>query len=318
MKNEMMLLQKDLPHFVHEPRAFVRRLLDSIVTFDMAQEASWYLVAENVETFSADSALCIPDYEQCPDPSGHPDQPVPAPVLALSADEKMKLTKGEMVGLTDGTWVLPCQDSRGVLFSYLVCKGVNKKQQERLKEFWLTLKNWIAVSFSYWMATRKTYVDDVTDLFNQRYLPMVLDKEIQRCARSGGKFTVLFLDIDYFKMVNDSKGHWVGSKLIRELGQIIKSNVRGADFPFRYGGDEYVVVLIDTDAKQAVHVAERIRKCVEGTDFLIDGHNIRLTVSIGLATYPDHAATSEEVMKLADEAMYYGKSKSRNIVFIAS
>ncbi len=316
MKNEMMLIQKDLPHFVHEPRAFVRRLLDAVVSCDLAQEASWYLAAENMETYSADSALCIPDYEQNPELL---DKSMAAPALALSAEEKAKLAKGEMVYLSDDkTWILPCNDSRGVLFSYLVCKGVSEKQHERLKEFWMTLKNWMGVSFSYWMATRKTYVDDVTDLFNQRYLPLVLDKEIQRCARSGGKFTVLFLDIDYFKMVNDSKGHWVGSKLIRELGQIIKSNVRGADYPFRYGGDEYVVILIDTDAKQAVHVAERIRKCVEGTDFLIDGHNIRLTVSIGLATYPDHAATSEEVMKLADEAMYYGKSKSRNIVFIAS
>lgn len=316
MKNEMTLLQKDLPHFVHEPRAFVRRLLDAVVSFGMAQEASWYLVAENIEIYSADSALCIPDFEQSPEPL---DKVHASASLALSAEDKEKLAKGEMVCIqSEKTWVLPCNDSRGVLFSYLVCKGVSEKQQERLKEFWITLKSWMGVSFSYWMATRKTYVDDVTDLFNQRYLPMVLDKEIQRCARSGGKFTVLFMDIDYFKMVNDSKGHWVGSKLIRELGQIIKSNVRGADYPFRYGGDEYVVILIDTDAKQAVHVAERIRKCVESTDFLIDGHNIRLTVSIGLATYPDHAATSEEVMKLADEAMYYGKSKSRNIVFIAS
>lgn len=315
MKNEMMLLQKDLPHFVHQPSVFVRRLLSAIVEFGMAQEARWYSAIDNLETYSADTALCIPEYDQVPELVNNAS----VPPLNLDPEVKAKLNKGEPQFLSnENIWLYPLCDSLGMPFSYLYCKGVSEKQSERLKEFWMTLKNWMGVSFSYWMATRKTYVDDVTDLFNQRYLPLVLDKEIQRCGRSGQKFTVLFMDIDYFKMVNDSKGHWVGSKLIRQLGQIIKSNVRGADYPFRYGGDEYVVILVDTDAKQAVHVAERIRKCVESTDFLIDGHSIRLTVSIGLATYPDHAKTSEEVMKLADEAMYYGKSKSRNIVFIAS
>lgn len=316
MKNEMMLLQKDLPHFVHEPQVFVLRLLKSMVESGMSSEARWYLVADNVENYTADSALCIPEYSQFPELA---NKQAKAPALKINKAEKAKLDKGEPVYLEqEKLWTYPLADSRGIAFSYLVCPGVNEKQQERLKEFWMMVKNWMGVSFSYWMTTRKTYVDDVTDLFNQRYLPIVLEKEIQRCQRVNGKFTVLFLDIDYFKMVNDSKGHWVGSKLIRQLGQIIKSNVRGADFPFRYGGDEYVVILVDTDAKQAVHIAERIRKCVEETDFLIDGHSIRLTVSIGLASYPDHAATSEAVLKLADEAMYYGKTKSRNIVFIAS
>lgn len=316
MKNELMLLPKDLPHFVHEPEAFVLRLLKSVVDSSMATEARWYLAAESVENYTADSSLCIPEYAQIPELS---NKQMKVPPLKVSKDEKAKLDKGEPQLLKDeNLWAYPLTDSRGVLFAYLVCPSANEKQQERLKEFWMMQKNWLGVSFSYWMTTRKTYVDDVTDLFNQRYLPIVLDKEIQRCQRMNGKFTVLFLDIDYFKMVNDSKGHWVGSKLIRQLGQIIKANVRGADFPFRYGGDEYVVILVDTDAKQALHIAERIRKCVEETDFLIDGHSIRLTVSIGLASYPDHAATPEEVMKLADEAMYYGKSKSRNIVFIAS
>jgi len=316
MKNEMMLLQKDLPHFVHEPEVFVLRLLKSVVESGMATEARWYLVADNVENYTADASLCIPEYVQIPELA---NKQMKVPPLKFSKVEKEKLDKGEPLFLEkEQLWVYPLVDSRGVLFSYLACPNVEEKQQENLKEFWMTMKNWLGVSFSYWMTTRKTYVDDVTDLFNQRYLPIVLDKEIKRCQRMNGKFTVLFLDIDYFKMVNDSKGHWVGSKLIRQLGQIIKSNVRAADFPFRYGGDEYVVILVDTDAKQAVHIAERIRKCVEETDFLIDGHSIRLTVSIGLASYPDHAATPEEVMKLADEAMYYGKSKSRNIVFIAS
>lgn len=166
-------------------------------------------------------------------------------------------------------------------------------------------------------AKGETFLDDLTGLHNQKFMNMVLDTEIHRSARNKVRFSVLFMDIDYFKSVNDTKGHWVGSRLLVELSRIIKSLTRRSDYCFRYGGDEFVVILPDTDQQGAMIAAERLRKKVEGTEFLIDGVSMNLTLSIGIATYPDHAQSHKEIIQMADQAMYSGKHKSRNIVFLA-
>lgn len=176
----------------------------------------------------------------------------------------------------------------------------------------------IGFGYQLWEARNLSYSDDLTDLYNQRYLPHVLDTEISRAKRSCTKFSVLFMDLDHFKKVNDSRGHWVGSKLLVEVGKIVKGNIRTCDYGFRYGGDEYVVILVDTDIKGAEVVGERLRKEVEDADFVVDGHNIKLTISVGVACFPDHAASRQDIIKMADEAMYLGKHKSRNIVYVAS
>lgn len=176
------------------------------------------------------------------------------------------------------------------------------------------------VSFAYEMldARNQSYVDEVTGLYNQRYLPMVLDHEISRNRRDEAQFCLLFLDIDYFKMVNDGRGHLVGSRLLLELGKILKAQVRSCDYTFRYGGDEFIVLLGNSNAENSKKVAERIRKAVESHTFSVEGHNLNLTVSIGLACFPEHAQTASGLIQIADQAMYYGKRKSRNIVFVAS
>jgi len=167
-------------------------------------------------------------------------------------------------------------------------------------------------------AKNQSYIDEVTGLYNQRYLPMALEHEIQRTKREKTKFTLLFLDIDFFKLVNDGRGHWVGSKLLLELGKVLKAQVRACDYTFRYGGDEFIVILGNADSEQARKVAERIRTAIESHTFAVEGHNLNLTVSIGLAAYPEHAQSAVGLIELADQAMYYGKRKSRNIVFVAS
>ncbi len=175
----------------------------------------------------------------------------------------------------------------------------------------------IEFGYQLWEARNLSFSDDLTDLYNQRYLPHVLDTEISRARRTCTKFSVLFMDLDHFKKVNDSKGHWVGSKLLVEVGKVVKSNIRSCDYGFRYGGDEYVVILVDTDVKGAEIVGERLRKEVEEAHFLVDGHRIKLTISVGVACFPDHAANRQDIIKMADEAMYLGKHKSRNIVYVA-
>ncbi len=172
--------------------------------------------------------------------------------------------------------------------------------------------------FGFWQAKNLSYIDELTGLFNQKYLALLLDREIERSRRQTTNFTVLFLDIDYFKRVNDSKGHLVGSKLLIACAEVLKDCIRLCDFAFRYGGDEFVVVLPNANAQESQVIAQRIRAQVEQTPFLIDGSEIRLTISIGLAAYPQHAETSEQIIRMADEALYQGKNKSRNIVYIAS
>jgi diguanylate cyclase (GGDEF)-like protein len=167
------------------------------------------------------------------------------------------------------------------------------------------------------LARTQSYMDDLTSLYNQRYLPTVFEREIQRMGRLNKKFSVLFMDIDFFKRINDTRGHWIGSKLLVEVAKVIKSHTRACDCSFRYGGDEFLTVLVDTTPENSHKVAERIRAAVEQTDFVIEGETMKLTLSIGLAVFPDHAKSTVDLIKLADQAMYYGKRKSRNIVFLA-
>ncbi len=177
---------------------------------------------------------------------------------------------------------------------------------------------YIAFAYNHLDAKNLSYLDELTGLYNQRYLPMVLAHEIERSKRDSAQFSLLFLDIDYFKMVNDGRGHWVGSKLLVELGNILRAQVRTCDYAFRYGGDEFIILLGSSNAENSKRVAERIRKAVEEHSFNIEGHSMKLTISIGLAAYPEHAQTAQGLIQLADQAMYYGKRKSRNVVFVAS
>lgn len=173
-------------------------------------------------------------------------------------------------------------------------------------------------SLHYAEARSLCYIDDVTEFYNQRYLGMALDTEISRARRGKTPFSVLFIDIDHFKKVNDNQGHLIGSKILKQLSKILKKNIRSVDYGFRYGGDEYVLLLVNTPQKTAELVAERIRSEVQAHVFQIDGIDLKITLSIGVATYPDHAATKEQIVDMADKAMYEGKNKSRNIVFVAS
>lgn len=169
----------------------------------------------------------------------------------------------------------------------------------------------------HWQAQSETFCDDLTGLFNQKFMAQVLEAEIMRASRANGRFAVLFMDIDHFKAINDHQGHWVGSKVLVELARVIRRHIRKSDYAFRYGGDEFVVILPETSSEAACTAAERIRGLIEATDFLIDGAHLRLTLSIGIAGFPEHAQTHREIIRLADEAMYCGK-KSRNIVFVAN
>ncbi len=159
------------------------------------------------------------------------------------------------------------------------------------------------------------YLDDLTHLYNTRYLDLALGREI-----GGGRpFTVLFMDLDHFKNVNDQHGHLSGSRLLIEVGRVLRACVRDEDVVVRYGGDEYVVLLVGIDSGGGLKVAERIRRAIEDHRFLSrEGSRVRITASIGLASFPEHAEAKAEILDFADRAMYRGKRSTRNVVYMAS
>lgn len=162
------------------------------------------------------------------------------------------------------------------------------------------------------------YIDDLTKLYNNRYLNVVLDRELKRSERYRNFFSVLFMDLDFFKRVNDTHGHLVGTRVLVEAGQVLRSCVRETDSVIRYGGDEFVVILVETKAEEATLVAERMRKMIEEKSFGREsGLDIRLTISIGIASFPEHATTKQHLLSLADKAMYRGKDSTRNVVYLA-
>ncbi len=205
------------------------------------------------------------------------------------------------------------------------CIVLNKIQIRKRTEFQAFLAALIPFLNRRWSlcqlvgeAQSQVYRDSLTDLYNQKFLMEVVAKKIEEYRRYKTPFSILFLDVDHFKRVNDSLGHIVGSGVLKKMGDLLMEQIRTSDFAFRYGGDEFIILLSHTEGEDAVNVAERIRKEVENSPFAVNGLKVRITVSIGLAFFPTHADSAEDIIRIADEAMYYGKNKSRNIVYKAS
>jgi diguanylate cyclase (GGDEF)-like protein len=167
-------------------------------------------------------------------------------------------------------------------------------------------------------AEALSVTDDLTRLYNSRYLNLVLRRETKRASRSGRPVSLLFLDLDGFKNVNDTHGHLAGSRSLVEAAAIIRSCARETDVVARFGGDEFALILPDTGREGAMSVATRIRERIKNARFLTaDGLDIHLTASIGVATLPDVAASAEELLQAADMAMYQVKAAGKDGIHIA-
>jgi diguanylate cyclase (GGDEF)-like protein len=144
-------------------------------------------------------------------------------------------------------------------------------------------------------------------------LNQVLRRETKRASRSGRPLSLLFIDLDGFKGVNDTHGHLFGSRALVEAAGLIRTSARETDIPARFGGDEFAVVLPDTGGEGAFAVGERIRDRVAAHRFLAsDGLDVHLTASVGVATLPDAAASADELVAAADKAMYRVKDSGKN------
>jgi len=156
--------------------------------------------------------------------------------------------------------------------------------------------------------------DGLTGLYTRRYFFERFEEELQRSKRHGFKFSFLMIDIDDFKVCNDTYGHLVGDAVLKEVSHIAKGSAREIDLTARYGGEEFSMILPETDRAGAMLVAERIRKRIAENTFKAYDEKLKVTVSIGLAVYPDDSQEMSDLVERADRALYAAKSSGKNIV----
>ncbi|MET7750578.1 diguanylate cyclase [Micromonospora sp. NPDC005367] len=166
-------------------------------------------------------------------------------------------------------------------------------------------------------AQRLSLTDPLTGLWNYRYLRESIRREVERASRFGRMLSVLALDLDRFKDVNDTYGHAAGDTVLAEFARRLRGEIREVDLAFRQGGEEFVLLLPETDARGAAIVAERLGAAIRDTSMPVEPHTgspvpVRVTVSIGIAVYPDHAGTGQQVLEAADDALYAAKAAGRD------
>lgn len=157
--------------------------------------------------------------------------------------------------------------------------------------------------------------DPLTGIANYRYFSQALEQEIERTQRSGQPTSLIMLDIDFFKKVNDQWGHEVGNQALIHLSRLLQQTVRKLDIPCRYGGEEFAVILPDTNLSACLPVAGRIRQMIEESPLDVAGKPLHMTVSMGITTYTDGQETTvEDLVKQADKYLYQAKESGRNRV----
>ncbi len=162
-----------------------------------------------------------------------------------------------------------------------------------------------------------SHTDHLTGLYNRRFLQQRLEEELHRASRYSLRLACIMLDIDHFKTINDAHGHAAGDQVLQEIASILRRHIRKSDLAVRYGGEEFMLILFENDKQQARLVAERVRADVEASRFVWNGRPLALTISSGVAAYPDQGVgTPDELIGRADAALYAAKTAGRNVVHV--
>ena len=223
------------------------------------------------------------------------------PILAVSeADNNARLIRGLEIGVND--YLIRPIDKNEML-ARVRTQIKKKRYTERLRD-------------NVQMSIEMAITDALTGLFNRRYMESHLATLVEQAASRGKPLALLVLDIDYFKAINDGHGHDAGDEVLREFSLRIRKSIRNIDLACRYGGEEFVIVMPETDLAVATMVAERIRRRIATEPFAIQqgGRNLEVTISIGIAAIGAAGDTAAAVLKRADTALYRAKRDGRNRV----
>lgn len=166
------------------------------------------------------------------------------------------------------------------------------------------------INFMYSQTRYLSLTDALTGLYNRRHFNAELEREFMRSKRYGGNLCIAIIDIDFFKKINDTYGHLCGDYVLKEVAYLILGNFRKTDMVFRYGGEEFVVLMTETSLENSLIPLERLRKTIENNNFIFKGEKIKVTISIGAET--NHTESTEEFLNNADKALYQAKQSGRN------
>ncbi len=211
--------------------------------------------------------------------------------------------------------VMPLEIERE-LIGYLVASEMSEEDKDKFivlaQQFTLGIKR----AFLYQRLQELAITDGLTGVFSRRYSLERLEEEIERSNKFNHKFSAAMLDIDHFKSYNDRYGHLVGDAILKEVSRATKDSIRQIDLIGRYGGEEFLIILTETDKDQAVFAGERIRKSIEDNVVRVYDEELKITVSIGISTFPDDAKDKDTLIDKADEALYKAKETGRNKVCV--
>ncbi len=198
--------------------------------------------------------------------------------------------------------------------------GFNKAELAQFEYLATQIASVIDKTILYHHTKELAFTDGLTGIFNRRYFDLRYAREMLRARRYRRNLTVLMIDIDHFKLYNDTLGHLAGDHALRNVAQVLESNLRRADILCRYGGEEFVVILPEIDSKHGQIVGDKLRRAVLAASF--DGEEKlpqkHLSISIGIAAFPEHGETVEGILHKADQALYAAKAGGRNQVNVAA
>jgi diguanylate cyclase (GGDEF)-like protein len=310
-------------HASLEPGEVIQRALDALSQIIRAEAWAVFLKdshAEHLELVRAINATAIPvgPFVELSDRR--------SPVAEAARDRCIVATRGSLPASAGASSVkammaVPLVAGKRLAGVVLAARrdSFSHDEARELELFCTSLGLALTNAIDYRNATRQTLIDDLTRLYNVRYLYESLDTEIRRARRYGSAVSIVFIDLDGFKSVNDLYGHRAGSVTLTEIAKLILASVRDSDFVARYGGDEFVLMLPESSSQSAMQMAERVRANIAGHCFTGGvGAEIHLTASFGVASYPEHAMIAEKLIELADAAMYEAKQHQKDSVQVAA